>query len=267
MYSSSSDLAKLGNAILNHTQLSPLQTRRWLKPLAHTSSLELSVGAPWEIWRTDSGTTDAWTVDLYTKAGNLYAYNSLLILIPDLQVTVAVLTAGPDHTFDNDIADIVVKTFLPELEKVSRKQAAQKLGGTYTSSTINSSLLLSVDDGPGLVVEKWISNGSDIVATAQAYSEATSGVGLESVRLYPMGPQSSTENGFQAAYRAVFQADTKAGSQQGRLFRSEVGTWTSIDLLIYGRNAVDDFLFHMSNNGTALSVEPRALNISLSRVS
>lgn len=71
MYSSASDLAKFGRDILRSVQLSPSVTRRWMKPLAHTSELTLSVGAPWEILRIKSNISTGHSIDLYTKGGSL----------------------------------------------------------------------------------------------------------------------------------------------------------------------------------------------------
>ncbi len=50
-YSSPSDLAKFGRAVLGSRQLSPAQTRRWMKPVSHTADPLTSIGAPWEISR------------------------------------------------------------------------------------------------------------------------------------------------------------------------------------------------------------------------
>ena len=49
--SSINDLNKLGLAIANSTLLDAVATREWMKPHAHTASLTVSFGAPWEIVR------------------------------------------------------------------------------------------------------------------------------------------------------------------------------------------------------------------------
>lgn len=46
VFSSINDLAKWGLSILNSTLLSQQETRKWLKPISHTGSLQLSVGRP-----------------------------------------------------------------------------------------------------------------------------------------------------------------------------------------------------------------------------
>jgi CubicO group peptidase (beta-lactamase class C family) len=87
MYSSAADLVKLGQSIMNHTLLSPTDTRRWLKPLSHTACLRYSVGMPWEIYRRPplpNGTLHS--VDLFNKAGDIGLYHANFALIPAYSV-------------------------------------------------------------------------------------------------------------------------------------------------------------------------------------
>lgn len=68
VFSSSRDMVKLGQSILNNTQLSPASTRKWLKPWAHTAVWQQAVGLAWEIARWP---VDDRIVDVYTKQGDL----------------------------------------------------------------------------------------------------------------------------------------------------------------------------------------------------
>lgn len=68
MFSSSRDMVKLGQSIMNNTQLSPASTRRWLKPWAHTAVWQQAMGLAWEIARWP---VDDRIVDVYTKQGDL----------------------------------------------------------------------------------------------------------------------------------------------------------------------------------------------------
>jgi hypothetical protein len=68
VYSSPRDMIKLGQSILNNTQLSPASTRKWLKPWAHTAVWQQAVGLAWEIARWP---VDDRIVDVYTKQGDL----------------------------------------------------------------------------------------------------------------------------------------------------------------------------------------------------
>jgi hypothetical protein len=248
------------------------------------------VGAPWEIRRTRSNITTGHVIDLYTKSGSVGAYGSLLILIPDYNVAVAILTAGPGEGVVNFVADTVVQTILPTLNDAAKDQALRKFGGTYVSGTkINSSLTLGVDSGPGLVIEKWISNDTDFLAAAQAYSNATGGGTIKSVRLYPTNLSSqvhanhsselaSTNDGTdgttttdmtKVAFRAIFEVLTEKGNAS-RIFDTDTTTWDAMDQLTYGNLAVDEFVFFLrgsGDDGEVVAVDPLALRITLRKAS
>jgi hypothetical protein len=264
MYSSSSDLAKFGGDILSSAQLSPSITHRWMKPLAHTSVLTLSVGAPWEIWRVKSNISTGHAIDLYTKGGSYGLYNSLLILIPDYQVAVAILTAGKEESVINTVAEMVVQTLIPVLHQVAREEARRNLAGVYISDgSVNSSSQLSAH-GMGLLVEKWISNGSDLLAVAERYSQMTKGGNLKSVRLYPTGLVEQIEGGTRVGYRALFE--TGRSMREGlRVFEQDINAWGMVDDNTYGRIGVDDFVFELDAEGNAISIEPRVLRTKLMR--
>src|SRR5437868_1827765 len=144
-------MATFGRAVLSSALIDPAITRRWLKPATQTSSLRMSVGAPWEIYsfliprRTD----------LYSKSGDVGLYSSFIGLSPDHEAGFTVLAAGLNsHQQTATIAEMIADTLLPTLEEVARSQARERFAGTYalTNGTFNSSITLIADDGPGLKV-------------------------------------------------------------------------------------------------------------------
>jgi hypothetical protein len=163
------------------------------------------------------------------------------------------------------------------LEQISRQQACRTFCGRYSAAGVNasSSLALSVDDGPGLLVGNWTSNGVDIHASAQAYADATGGGTVESIRLYPTGLHSQsgsaapdTNTPSQVAYRALIKTVTGGGDPSAtRIFDPDAKQWGYIDSLVYGGIAVDEFAFHLDEGGDAVAVEPRGLRQTLQRVS
>lgn len=68
LYSTQSDLIKMGRSILNYELLSRTTTREWMKLDTGTSNLRMLAGKPWEIYRQTVGGR---IVDLYTKSGDL----------------------------------------------------------------------------------------------------------------------------------------------------------------------------------------------------
>jgi hypothetical protein len=250
-----------------NTQLPPHITRRWMKPLSHTSALTLSVGAPWEILRTKTNIISGHTIDLYTKSGSIGLYNSLLILIPDYEVAISILTAGPDSTVMTDIAEMLTQTFIPVLQQASGDEAARNIAGTYGSDVgLNSSIQLSVaDDGQGLVIQSWISNGADILATAEMYAQATNGGSVKLVRICPTNLVSRAGDVVRVAFRATFDTVTDRPAAV-RAFDWEDNMWGKIDQITYGKIAVDDFVIEFDADGRAVSIEQRFLGVRLFRV-
>ena len=133
----------------------------------HTASLRLSVGRPWEIFRI-THPINGRVSDLCTKECDSSYFGSYLILSPDHGAGFTILIAGNASTAiaNTAIVDILTYTVIPALESQAAAEAAQKLAGTYisTSSNLNSSVTLSVDPsrGAGLLVTSWISNGTDM---------------------------------------------------------------------------------------------------------
>ncbi|EED13547.1 penicillin-binding protein, putative [Talaromyces stipitatus ATCC 10500] len=278
MYSSSRDLAAFGQAILANKQLSALDTRRWMKPNSHTSSLVFSVGSPWEIWRAKTDITQGRVLDLYAKSGSIGKYNSLLILVPDYGVTVSILTAGPSSGSTITIAaELVMQKLLPALEMTSHQQACRKLCGTYTAADpkLNSSLVIVADDkNPGLLIKRWISRSVDMYATAQAFADETGGGQLTAIRLQQTNLESMSwgkrrphsQETRVSAYRAVFEThDPGVTRTKPRIFGPDAHQWSAIDSLMYGEVAADDFVFYLDDQGFATAIEPRVLRETFHR--
>ena len=264
LYASTGDLSTFARAVLKSSLLSPTQTREWLKPDTHTASLKYSVGKPWEIIRVNTVTTDHRVIDLYTSSGGLGLYGSLLVLVPDYDVALTVLVAGPSDTENpaNELASTIIKAFLPVIEKIGKQQAATLYAGSYESLSSQSALQITVDDGPGLHVNQWVSNGQDFL---QAYKGFTGQqAGDVDFRLYPTG----LKNAHAVSFRGILQvlpANDTASLQTDDLFSTDCSNWFEIDGFQYGFNAADDFLFNVDESGHAISVEPRIARQTLDR--
>ncbi|KAJ7806909.1 putative beta-lactamase, partial [Mycena leptocephala] len=255
MFSTLSDIAKLGRAILNSTLLSPAQTRRWLKPHSHTASLTYSVGAPWEIQRLILPLENR-VVDVYTKNGDLGSYFAFFALIPEYGVGFAALGASADGGAPLDVtvvSSLIGDNFVPVLEDAARAEAEARFAGTFAAAGLNSSITLNTEAGrPGLGVSRWISNGTDMLVTLET-SPFT-------VRLYPTTLFSDSRYAFRAVYEETFDNTGPAPAFQDRCV-----TWGGVDTPTYGTVAFDDFVFELGEDGVAVSVEPRFLRVGLQR--
>ncbi|KAL6910108.1 beta-lactamase/transpeptidase-like protein [Trichoderma evansii] len=259
LLSSTKDLVEFGRAIFGNKQLTSLETLRWMKPGSLTSSTTFFVGAPWEIIRTRSGIKTGSLVDLYTKSGSVGVYNSLLVLIPDYQVTLAILAAGPDAPTALNIAtETAIQTLLPALDNAAKAESCSKFCGEYApaGASRDSSLVISTDDGPGLLLKEWTHQGHDLIAAGQAYSNATRGGEIKALRLFPTGLRS----GNQAAYRAIIDIiPYQFNPSVDYVFDPQANLWGTPDQLVYGGIAIDDFVFHLDSRGSSAAVEPRVL--------
>ncbi|ETS73164.1 hypothetical protein PFICI_15109 [Pestalotiopsis fici W106-1] len=199
LYTSTSDLARAGHAMLSSLLVTPDQTRRWLQPVSDTSNLRNGVGRPWEIYHAGKYANSS-ILDVYTKTGTLRRYSSYFGLAPDFDAGFAILAHDIDGNPDLNVYADVVSLALLTLAELASKEAAAMFAGEYAASNGSSYAVLNVtDEGPGLVVSQFVVNGSDI------RSEAAVRTGIEienlDMRLYP----SNVVSGSLRQFVAVFQ--------------------------------------------------------------
>ncbi|KKK21307.1 hypothetical protein P175DRAFT_0478861 [Aspergillus ochraceoroseus IBT 24754] len=269
IYSSPNDLSSFGRSILSHTLLSPALTRRWLTPVSHTSSLNFAVGYPWEIYSFETTRP----VDLFTKTGDLFSYAALIGLLPDHGVGLSVLAAGADSALATGsvpvLANLLSSALVPALEEAAKEEAAKLYTGTYAeASTTNatSAITFTVDDSPGLSVTAWTNNGINMLETVMGFYGAPN-VSDVSVRLYYSGlqyrtPCGSTFVGFRAIMQSTAAASTPAFDGP---FTQSCISWQLINVMPYGNVGLDEFLFELNADGDVVSVQPRALRITLAK--
>ena len=236
-----------------------------MKPRTFTSSLGISVGAPWEIARGANLTSDGHIIDFYTKAGNLWDYNALLVLVPDYGLVMALNMAGPDGSIPalQEIFSRVMKALIPAVDAVTRSDAIQTYAATYRSGT-NSSLTLSLDDGPGLLVSNFTVNGVDVISGYAAYAGADPA--STTVRLYPTDLQSGNQSAWRAVYDTSSSAEDAAFDAEVLFPQGSCQSWSEIDLLSYGLRGLDDFVFTIDQkSGKSVTVEPMAWRVVMRR--
>ncbi|KAI0007167.1 beta-lactamase/transpeptidase-like protein [Xylariaceae sp. FL0662B] len=280
MYSSASDLSRLGRAIYRHTVLPAPLTRRWLRPAALTSDRREALGYPWGLRRialSPDNESDNREVDAFGKAGSINVYMSLLVLLPDYEVGIAALLAGGWPGNANwDIADAIGSALVPALETAAREEAGVAFAGVYNASSSsggggngNSSITLSTTPGlPGLGVESWVSNGTDMVPVAVRYTLNYNVTG-PSIRLYPTGLETvnnaTGQGGRRVAFKAVVE-NLALPDRRDKMFSTNCGTWVGQTSAVYADMPLDQFVFALDDDGNAVSVEPLALRTPLLKV-
>ncbi|KAI1649019.1 beta-lactamase/transpeptidase-like protein [Daldinia loculata] len=274
MYASSSDLSRVGRAILRSTLLPPSTTRRWLKPMSFSSDPRSSVGAPWGVrqlqFSEDSPYQFATT---FNKAGSLGMYSTLLAIIPDFNIGFSILAAGDvPPSLPMDIADTLSNTYLPTMVNTARIQADALYDGTYknSNSAVNSSLSIVVDSKtPGLSLSSWISNGTNLLWYSVAMSRNVTKDYWDkiqpSVRLYPSGLWDATsDGGKRVAFKAVFEDLSLPDASEP--FTTDCSTWVSVAGIMYGSKPLDQFIFNINAAGNVMSIENAALRNRLEKV-
>ncbi|KAF5617248.1 beta-lactamase 2 [Fusarium sp. NRRL 25303] len=259
-YSSLNDIMAFGDSILKSKLLSPAETRKWLKPATSTSSRGILLGEPWEIFHADNVTKDGRLIEFYTKAGDITTYHSLMVLIPDYNLTITLFNAGPEvsggllQTLFTEIA----KELLPAVEEAGKDEAAKIYGGTYSDDKTNSTLTLSVDDEPGFSITNWTVRGIDIAGTYLSIGlppTFPTPPGQVRFRLYPTGLQSDTESSWRMMFTAGSEEDNEEANALLAWPDGNCNTWASLDRIVYQLLSHDHFVFTESRKGSDRTVE------------
>ncbi|KAH7073566.1 beta-lactamase/transpeptidase-like protein [Paraphoma chrysanthemicola] len=184
MYSSSSDLSKFLRYILTH--YNALATGvNWINPVSPAEGVNSFYGMPWEIFHTDRALKGSKrTIRFITKAGGLPGYTSIIVTVPELDLGFTVLVAGNPGIFWS-LLDAVTTSMVHAAEEVAIRQLQERYVGTYTATAHNlNSTITLVADTRGLVIERFISNGTDVVAAAFTSSHGPSYVQLVPTLLF-----------------------------------------------------------------------------------
>lgn len=277
-FSSTNDLATLGKAILNSTQLSKAMTHRWMKPSSFVEDFAQGVGRPWEIFRSK---VNGQSVDVYSKSGDCEfnvnsslsaanastggVYSTVFALIPQYDVGITILTAtnpgtAAGSTVRTDFPNTLLPIILPVLDDIARSQAIANYAGTYVDSRTNSSLTISSDPpNSGLVVTQWINNG---VNALKLLEYTTPDIVL---RLQPNQiDYGSGKMGF-TSYYASAVPPSEDSNASGSFF-SCVG-WFDVDEFTYGNIPIGQMVFSLDADGKADEVELRAFRRTLQKKS
>lgn len=269
MYSSVSDMSALGRGILGSTLLRPAQTRRWLKPASLTSEPVAGVGYPWGVRRIQLAqtTNGKRTIDAYNKAGRVGYYGSLLNLLPDYDVGFSILIGGPaiPGNMNFNLADIVGGQLLPALEDAARETADAMYAGFYYNVDANSTMTISTQvDRPGLGIDNWMSNGTDMAYVAVALQGQYTPV-KPTIRLYPTGLETRNADGSRrVAFKATYE-DLQAPARPGSMFSTDCGSWVGFTAVTYGSQPLDQIVFNVDASGKVSSVEPVALRVKMQK--
>ncbi|KAL7931405.1 beta-lactamase/transpeptidase-like protein [Trichoderma chlorosporum] len=285
MFSTASDLIAFADGVLSNQFLSSRRTREWMKPRSHTSSWGYSVGAPWEILRSDHITADDRIVDLYTKSGDLGLYHALIGLVPDYDISVVLFAAGAEASSDMtaEIFSAVIEALVPAIDEAGRTEAAtapEALIGTYTDDSTNSSLVLSINSDNTLTIKKFVVRSFDVLHHPSLYSFDALAIddgplpedAFVDARLYPTNLVGQSPDGSkQMSWRAIYDTTTakEKSAEDAKLVLKDGScqSWTQLDRAAYNFLSLGDFLFSYGTNKRATRISNGAFNIALTKAS
>jgi hypothetical protein len=163
IYSCTNDLSKYLRYILSNYNAIATGVN-WINPVSSSQGLNSFYGMPWEIFQTDRILKESKRmVRFITKSGGLPGYTSIIATVPEFDLGFTILVAGKSDIFPK-ILDAIGANIVRAAEEVAIRQLQERYVGTYTSTnqTLNSTITL-IADSRGLVVERFISNGTDVL--------------------------------------------------------------------------------------------------------
>lgn len=266
----------LADGILSNKFLTPVQTRKWMKPEANTASWGYQVGGPWEILKSDNITSDGRLIDIYTKSGDLGLYHSQTVLIPDYDIVISIMSGGLEASANpyvtGNVLSAIIQNLLPAIEKVGRDDAKVAFAGDYEDKETNSSISFQSDSGPGLKIKSWQVRGFDVLNNIGNFnfnaleSGASTKTPYVDARMYP----SNLAKKGQTAWRAVFDKtnSTVDAAYDSTLFFKDgtCQTWFQQDRMVYDYLPLDLFVFTEGEDGVSESVKSPAFNVTLTKV-
>ena len=259
IYSTSTDLSIFLRAILNSKLLDESMTNAWFKPHSWSSGLNAAYGMPWEIYRTTKLLSDTDRgMTIVTKGGTLHGYYSHIILLPEYNFAITALVAG-DFQALHWLEKKVLTATTRVVESIARSQTKERYSGKYQASAINSSLVLELNGSSGLVIDSWISNGTDFLLEYVAMYTGKRDLDQGRVQLLPAGTRRS--NGGEV-WRATFVPNY-------RKIESVIDGCmiNDVDVLMYGDRSLQEFVFLKDKSENVTEVELPGLRVAMEKQS
>lgn len=261
LYTSTNDLSKFLRYILTHYN-GITHALNWLHPVSNSRDMHSFYGMPWEIFQSDRVLNSRRTIRFVTKGGGLPSYTSLIITIPQYDLGISLLLAGPPDFFST-LLETVSIAVVRAAEEDAIGQLEQGYAGRYIAADpkLNSSLILNVDHR-GLVVDQLISNSTDV---------------LQSSLLKYMG-RPDNKPWYLLLVPTLLYSDEE--NQKGEIWRmqvaierdeSEHAVWddhciTDIEGALYGGIPINQVILWKGQSGLVYDIELAGFRANLTRI-
>lgn len=270
LYSTSHDLSIWLRYVLS-TYNGQTPAMNWFNPTSFSGSIQTFYGTPWEIYRArvrdvvpkHSGLNSTRPLSFITKGGGLPGYSSIVIMLPDYGLGVTVLVVGDAGDALDKIRDIVVRPLIGYAERLALNNLQAKYAGEYVDVKTNSSLTLAQSSDKGLHIQRWLSNGSELLeAVEQIYAGDQNEVAL-TVYVVPtmLYVNETSQQGERWRFLQSFETPE---SDEDVLFKNDcVADW---DIATYGGRPVNELVFWTDRNDKVVEVELPAWRRVLKRL-
>jgi hypothetical protein len=216
-----------------------------------------------------------------------------MAVIDQYGIGLTILSAGGiGNEALNPLTDAILATLVPAVEDATREHAQKYTGKYHVSGDVSSpyqdepevpaSIVLDIDDGPGLRVQSLTRNGTDMLAAIQTIWNAqlvSPGVLNTDFRMYPMEIEECTTQEVNGQNISVIKEDWRMiigprplplksdlPTTSEEPFNSNCYAFQSFDTIYYGGQAVDRFVFSRDQNtGRIVSIDSPALRLLLGK--
>ena len=145
---------------------------------------------------------------------------------------------------------------VPAIAKAAKEEAASVYAGTYQRAGSNDTFVIAMDANPGLLVTKFLINGTDV-------AEGFGAAGAQ-IRLTPSGLVSK---GGKGGKRIGLKAVRTSKPFVEGAFVSNCVDWFNVGRTAIGGVSMDDVVVTVNEDGTrAVGVEARGWRVAYSRV-
>lgn len=257
IYTSATDMSKYLRYVLSHYNAIATGVN-WVNPVSPSDNVHSFYGMPWEIFHADKVLKNSRrTVRFITKGGGLPGYFSIIATIPEFDLGFTVLVAG-EYKMLVRLRNAIGQTIVRAAEEVSIRQLQERYAGVYASTnrTLNSTISFVADER-GLVVERFISNGTDVLANIPRMTPGPWYAQLVPTLLYKDEEKQQGE-----LWRMVLYDER--GSEEGSIWDDFCSA--NIDLPVYADISTNEFVFWDSEkDGKFGKVELSAFRANMTR--
>ena len=246
----------------HHQDISPLID--WFEPVTYSAGSHSLFGMPWEIFRTTAILTDTnRPVTFITKGGGLAGYYSYVVLIPQYDLAISMLSAGNLGSFES-LLESITTPLVRGAEDFAQRNLASTYAGTYDDAHLSSSITLAQSPDKSLHISAWSSNHTDVLAPLNEYVSALAGTaGGIYYQAIPTSETRVQDNLTGEVWRFYNVLDTPAESNTTSQIWNDYCV-TNVDPLDYAGKPFNELVFWFVD-GKVVSVGLTAFNATLEK--